>query len=73
MTTVFDVMTTTCFVALVIAFFKFTERDTRTLVEFVLIGVILAVANQVGNAGSALFAALLILAGIAYGVVVVRR
>ena len=31
MTTFFDVLTVTCFVALVIAFFQFTERDNRTL------------------------------------------
>jgi hypothetical protein len=73
MTTLFDVVTVTCFAGLVIAFFQFTDRETRTLVHFILAGVVMAVANQVGNAGSTLLASVLILAGVAYAVVVVRR
>jgi len=73
MTTFFDVITVTCFAALVIAFFKFTDRETRTLVHFILAGVVFAVANQVGNAGSAILALVLIAAGIAYAVLIVRR
>lgn len=73
MATFFDVVTVTCFVGLVIAFFQFTERETRTLVHFILIGVVFAVANQVGNAGSAILALVLIVAGIAYAVLTIRR
>ncbi|KIU49600.1 XrtV sorting system accessory protein [Bradyrhizobium sp. OHSU_III] len=73
MATFFDVVTVTCFVGLVIAFFQFTERETRTLVHFILIGVVFAVANQVGNAGSAVLALVLIAAGIAYAVLIIRR
>ena len=72
MTTFFDVITVTCFVGLVIAFFKFTERETRTLVHFILAGIVFAVANQVGNGGSAILALILILAGVTYAVLVAR-
>jgi hypothetical protein len=73
MTTFFDVVTVTCFVGLVIAFFQFTDRDTRTLVHFVLAGVVFAVANQVGNKGSMILALVLIFAGATYAVLVARR
>ena len=73
MSTVFDVVTVTCFVGLVIAFFQFTDRETRTLVHFILAGLVFAVANQVGNAGSTLLASILILAGIAYAALIARR
>jgi hypothetical protein len=73
MTTFFDVVTVTCFVALVIAFFQFTDRETRTLVHFILAGVVFAVANQVGNGGSMILAMILIFAGVTYAVLVARR
>jgi len=72
MTTFFDVVTVTCFAGLVIAFFQFTDRETRTLVHFVLAGVVFAVANQVGNGGSMILALILIFAGVAYAVLVAR-
>jgi hypothetical protein len=72
MTTFFDVITVTCFVGLVIAFFKFTDRETRTLVHFVLAGIVIAVANQVGNGGSMILALILILAGVTYAALVAR-
>lgn len=73
MTTFFDVVTVTCFVGLVIAFFQFTDRETRTLVHFILAGVVFAVANQVGNNGSIALAMILILAGATYAVLIARR
>jgi hypothetical protein len=73
MATFFDVVTVTCFVGLVIAFFQFTERETRTLVHFILAGVVFAVANQVGNGGSTILALMMIVAGIVYAVLVARR
>jgi len=73
MTTFFDVVTITCFMGLVIAFFQFTDRDTRTLMHFILAGVVFAVANQVGNKGSMMLAFVLIFAGGAYAVLVARR
>jgi hypothetical protein len=73
MTTFFDVVTVTCFAALVIAFFQFTDRETRTLVHFILAGIVFAVANQVGNAGSTILAIVLILAGAAYAFLITRR
>lgn len=73
MATFFDVVTVTCFAALVIAFFQFTDRETRTLLHFIVAGVVFAVANQVGNAGSTVLALILIAAAIAYGALVARR
>ena len=73
MSTIFDVVTVTCFAGLVIAFFQFTDRETRTLVHFILAGVVFAVANQVGNSGSAILAVLLIVAGVAYAAIIARR
>lgn len=73
MTTFFDVVTVTCFIALVIAFFQFTDRETKTLLHFVIAGIVFAVANQVGNGGGTILALVLILAGVGYAVLVVRR
>lgn len=73
MATFFDVVTVTCFAALVIAFFQFTDRETRTLLHFIVAGVVFAVANQVGNAGSTILALVLIAAGIGYAVLMARR
>ena len=73
MTTFFDVVTVTCFVALVIAFFQFTDQGTKTLLHFSVAGIVFAVANQVGNAGGTLLALVLIAAGAGYAVFMVRR
>jgi hypothetical protein len=62
----FDVVTVTCFVGLVIAFFRFTNRNWRTLIEFVAAGLALAVANQVGNAGQTVLAVALILGSLGF-------
>jgi hypothetical protein len=73
MMTPFDVVTVTCFVALVIAFFQFTDRDMRTLMHFLLASIVFAIANQVGNGGSTVLALVLIVAGTAYAVLLARR
>jgi hypothetical protein len=73
MTTFFDVVTVTCFIALVIAFFQFTDRETKTLLHFVIAGIVFAVANQVGNGGSTILALVLIFAGAGYVGLMVRR
>jgi hypothetical protein len=73
MTTFFDALTVTCFVALAVGFFKFTDRNTQTLVHFLLAGLVLAVANQVGNNGGTILALVLILASAGYAVLTVRR
>ena len=73
MMTPFDVVTVTCFVALVIAFFQFTDRDMRTLMHFLLASIVFAIANQVGNGGSTMLALVLILAGTAYAFLLARR
>ena len=73
MATFFDVVTVTCFAGLVLAFFQFTDRETRTLLHFLVSGIALAVANQVGNAGATFLAALMILASVGYAFLVVRN
>ncbi|MGX4770540.1 XrtV sorting system accessory protein [Bradyrhizobium guangdongense] len=73
MTTVFDILTVTCFIGLVIAFFQFTDRERSTLLHFLLAGVVFAVANQVGNGGHIYLAAILVLAGIGYAALGARR
>lgn len=73
MTTFFDAVTVACFASLVVGFFQFTDRETPTLLHFVLAGVVFAVANHVGNQGSAMLALVLIVAGAGYAVLVGRR
>lgn len=73
MVTFFDVVTVACFLGLVLAFFQFTNHETRILAHFLLVGVVFAVANQVGNAGSTILACVLILAGVVYAGLVMRR
>jgi hypothetical protein len=72
MSSVFDLMTVACFAVLVLAFFQLSDRRPRTLIHFVIAGVVFAVANQVGNGGQTLLAATLILAGAGYAFVVAR-
>jgi hypothetical protein len=66
METVFDVVTVICFVGLAIAFFRLTDRNTRTLVEFLLAALALAVANQIGNAGQTVLGLALILGSLGF-------
>ena len=73
MTTFFDIATVVCFAGLVIAFFQLTDRERTTLFHFLLAGVVLAVANQVGNIGHFYLATVLILASIAYAALGARR
>jgi hypothetical protein len=73
MVTLFDVVTVTCFIGLVIAFFRFTNQDARTLLQFLLSGIAFAIANQVGNAGSAVLAGALVVAGAGYACIIIRQ
>jgi len=73
MATLFDVVTVTSFVGLVIAFFQFSDREIRTLVYFMVSGIVFAVANQVGNAGQYILGGVLILAGIGFAALVIKR
>jgi hypothetical protein len=66
MATFFDVVTVICFVGLVMAFFRFTDRDRQTLIRFVIAGLAFAVANQIGNAGQTVLAVALILGGVGF-------
>jgi hypothetical protein len=72
MGTFFDLLTVVCFIAVVIGFFVWTDREPRTLLHLLLPGILFAVANQVGNAGSTIFALILIAAGVGYSVLIIR-
>jgi hypothetical protein len=73
MATFFDVITVTCFAGLVLAFFQFTDRKTRTLLHFLGTAIALAIANQVGNSGATVLALLLILVSVGYAFLVVSN
>jgi hypothetical protein len=72
MSTFFDFVTLGCFLVLVLAFFFFTNREPKIVLNFLICAGLFAVANQLGNAGSTIFASGLIAAGILYAVVVCR-
>jgi hypothetical protein len=80
MGTVYDVVTVACFACVVATYFLFTEGGTKVLAHFMLPAAAFAIANQVGNVGiregnpymNAL-AIILIVAGIGYTFIVVRR
>lgn len=73
MITLFDFITVACFTGLVLVFFLWTDRKPHTLMHFMLPAVVFAVANQLGNEGWALFALILIGAGILYAFLLVRK
>jgi len=73
METAFDFLTVACFAGLVIVFFQFTKRDTRTLMQLMIAGAAFAIANQLGNAGLPIFALILIVAGAGYAALVVQK
>ncbi len=73
MVTLFDGITVACFIGLVVIFFRFTAQNTRTLLQFLLSAVVLAIANQVGNAGSTLLAGALVVAAVGYAFLNIRQ
>ncbi len=73
METAFDIFTVACFAGLVIAYFQFTRRDTRTLMHLMVSGAAFAIANQMGNAGLPISALILIVAGAGYAALVVQK
>ncbi len=73
MVTLFDGITVACFIGLVVIFFRFTDQNTRTLLQFLLSAVVLAIANQVGNAGSTLLAGALVVAAVGYAFLNIRQ
>lgn len=72
MLTLFDFLTVACFVGVMIGFFLLTDREPRKLLYLLLSGVLFAVANQLGNAGSTLFGLVLVLAGVGYSALIIR-
>ena len=65
MTTFFDALTVACFIGLVVAFLQFTDRDQPTLLRYLLSGIALAIANQLGNTGYVFLAIILVVVAIA--------
>jgi hypothetical protein len=78
MHSVYDFVTVTCFICIVLTYFLFTEGGMKILGHFMLPALALAIANQVGNhAGNDalmnLLAVILIVAGIGYTYIIVRH
>ena len=73
MISIYDYVTVGCFIVMVGAFLFLTERDAKTLAHLMVSAVLFAVANQLGNAGSNALAVILILAGVGYAIVIVRK
>ena len=73
MATVFDFVTVACFLTIVGAFVFLTDRQPKTLLRLLVPSFAFAVANQLGNDGSKPLAILLILVGLGYAFLVVRR
>ncbi len=73
METLFDYVTVACFLAMSGAFFTLTARHPKTLLRLLPAGIAFAIANQLGNSGYAVFGSLLIIAGIAYAIVIIRQ
>lgn len=71
--TIFDVVTVACFLAMAVAFFTVLDSNQRILPHFLISGLAFAIANQLGNKDQALFAVVVIAAGIAYAVYAALR
>lgn len=71
MSSIYDLVTITCFIGVVGAFVFLTERDPRTLGHLLVPAIAFAVANQLGNAGSGALALLLMAAGLGYAALIV--
>jgi hypothetical protein len=67
MATFFDALTVSCFIGLVIAFFRFTERDTASLLRCMLCAISLAIANQLGNTGHMVLGYIVVVAAMGFG------
>ncbi len=72
MATMFDYVTVACFLAMAGAFFILTAREPRVLLHVLVAGIAFAIANQVGNAGYTILAAVLIIVGVAYAAITIR-
>jgi len=70
--TLFDYVTVACFLIMAGAFFFLTERRPQTLLHLLLVGIALAIANQLGNADHQVLGSILIVAGVAYAASVIR-
>jgi hypothetical protein len=73
MTTIFDLLSAVCFAGTVIAFFGFSDRTNKTLMQLMAPALAFAIGNQLGNTGYTVFALILILAGASYVALVFRH
>jgi hypothetical protein len=73
MATAFDFLSMVCFAGIVIAFFQFSDKALKTLMHLLAPGTAFAVGNQLGNTGYTTFALLLIVAGLGYASLIVRK
>lgn len=68
----FDILTVFCFLTMVVAFFVWSDRESRTVLRLALSAIAFAVANQLGNNGWPLLALVLTGAGAAHAFLTLR-
>jgi lipopolysaccharide export LptBFGC system permease protein LptF len=73
MTDAFDILTVGCFLLIAVAFFIWTDRDSRTLLRLSICLVAFAIANQLGRNGSPILAYILIAVGMAYALLILVK
>jgi hypothetical protein len=72
MNTIYDFATIICFLGLIAAFFLLTDGNPKILMHFLLSAVVLAFADQVGNAGLDVLALIMIVAAASYTAMIIR-
>ena len=73
MTSLFDYITVGCFIGVVCAFVFLTDRSPKALAHLMVSAIAFAIANQLGNGGSTVFAAILVAAGVIYAIIAIRK
>ena len=73
MSTPYDWITVAFFAGLVALFFRNGDQETSTIVKYAVVGVALAIANQLGNRGILLGAWMIIAASAIYSYVFLLR
>jgi hypothetical protein len=73
MVTAFDFLTLGAFIVIVLSYLTWGEQDLALLKRLLFASLALAVANQLGNSGSLLLGALLLVMGASYAAFAFRR
>lgn len=73
MSTIFDFVTVAAFLAMAASYLVWGNGDQRLLMHLLVSAVAFAIANQLGNRGYELFAALVVIVGAGYAALSFRR